>query len=379
MSIRVPIKRQVLEWAIGKTGMPISELSQLPDFKKITSWLDGSQQPTLRQAKALADKAHTLFPYLLLEQPIEEEVDLPDFRTVGSVGVKNPSADLKQVIEDCRGRLDWYVEYVQEFDIHQEETLPTYTLESNPEQAAREVRDRMGWEPGHYALGDKAVTQLSRFIENTGVLVMRSSVVRNNTHRPLDPEEFRGFTLVDRGFSLIFVNAKDTKSAQLFSLAHELGHVLLGEPGISGEEIDGAPDIERWCNRFAAEFLIPASYFRQMWREFPNEADAIATIVHRLGVSPAAAVWRGVDLGLINREDAHELIEECSYSGPIKKPDGGNGINNMRPRIGERFLSAAADAVGTDLLSLRDAMYYLGVNKEGAARSLLDSVRKAAA
>lgn len=379
MSIRVPIKRNVLEWAIEKTGLSISELSQLPDFKKITSWFDGSQQPTLRQVKALADKAHTLFPYLLLEQPIEEEVDLPDFRTVGSVGVKNPSADFKQVIKDCRGRLDWYVEYVQEFDIHQDKPLPTYTLESNPVQVAKEVRNQMGWEPGRYALGEKAVAQLSRLIENTGVLVMRSSVVGNNTHRPLDPEEFRGFTLVDRGISLIFVNTQDTKSAQLFSLAHELGHVLLGEPGVSGEEIDGAPDIERWCNRFAAEFLIPASYFRQMWEESPHETDAIATIAHRLGVSPAATVWRGVDLELISREDAHELIEACSYSGPIKKSDGGNGIYNMRPRIGERFLLAVADAVGTDLLSLRDAMYYLGAKKEESARSLLDTARKAAA
>ncbi|MDF5820680.1 ImmA/IrrE family metallo-endopeptidase [Corynebacterium felinum] len=353
----------------------------MPEFKRITSWLDGSQQPTLRQAEALAAKAGTLFPYLLLDEPIEEKVDLPDFRTVGSVGLKNPSSDLKQVIEDCRSRLDWYVEYAQEFDVQQDKPLPTYTLESNPEQAAKEVRNHLGWEPGHYALGEKAVAQLSRLIENTGVLVMRSSVVRNNTHRPLDPEEFRGFTLIDRGFSLIFVNAQDTKSAQLFSLAHELGHVLLGEPGVSGEEIDGAPDIERWCNRFAAEFLIPASYFKHVWKKFPHQhqKDAIATIAHRLGVSPAATVWRGVDLKLINREDAHELIEECSYFGPIKKTSGGNGINNIRPRIGERFLSAAADAVGTDLLPLRDAMYYLGVKKEESARSLLDSVRKAAA
>ena len=93
-------------------------------------------------------------------------------------------------------------------------------------------------------------------MEDDGILVSRNSVVGNSTARRLDVGEFRGFTIEDDGYVLVFVNTADAKTAQLFSLAHELGHEILGRTGISdhSEHVD----IERWCNRFAAAVIAPA-------------------------------------------------------------------------------------------------------------------------
>ena len=88
-------------------------------------------------------------------------------------------------------------------------------------------------------------------------------------------EEFRGFALTDQYAPLIFVNGKDAKAAQMFTLAHELAHIWLGESGLSGFErlIPGSTQVEEWCNRAASEFLLPSSELRNRWNQAENQQD----------------------------------------------------------------------------------------------------------
>ena len=144
----------------------------------------------------------------------------------------------------------------------------------------------------------EAVGELRRRIESLGIMAVINGVVGNNTHRKLDVEEFRGFALTDRHAPLIFVNGADAKSAQMFTLAHELAHVWLGPEGesISGFEgiFPGDSRIEKFCDQAAAEFLVPARELRERWRDVKNTRDPFEQIARQFKVSPIVAGRRAV-------------------------------------------------------------------------------------
>ena len=111
-------------------------------------------------------------------------------------------------------------------------------------------------------------------------MVMVSGVVGSNTRRKLDPQEFRGFALADRFAPLVFVNGSDTRAAQIFTLAHELAHIWIGESALDSVDLGARAtnDIERWCNRVAAEILVPLQEIRAEY----NPRVGISTELQRL-------------------------------------------------------------------------------------------------
>src|SRR5690606_22287392 len=114
------------------------------------------------------------------------------------------------------------------------------------------IRERLGlvddWAKSLTTWED-ALGKLRRACEDIGILVFSNSVVGNNNHRPLDPEEFRGFVLVDRIAPSVFLNDADSKSARMFTLAHELVHVWIGQDAIVNlvNFMPASNETERFC------------------------------------------------------------------------------------------------------------------------------------
>jgi Zn-dependent peptidase ImmA (M78 family) len=192
-----------------------------------------------------------------------------------------------------------------------------------------------------------------------------NGIVGNNTHRKLDVEEFRGFVLVDDYAPLVFVNGADAKAAQMFTLAHELAHVIFGSSAAFDlRQLTAATaPIEQACNRAAAEFLVPIELLRQRWRGVGNQANPFDSLAHQFKVSQLVAARRALDAQLITRDRFFAFYAEYLAHERKKTDDseGGNFYATQHQRVGSRMASAIVRAVREGKLLYADAYRLTGL------------------
>ena len=195
------------------------------------------------------------------------------------------------------------------------EFVGSFNVSTNYEDVADGMREALDLEPG-WASDSPTWGSALRFlrdrIDEAGVLVFINGIVGNNTHRRLDPNEFRGFALIDEYAPVIFVNNADFTSAQMFTLAHELAHIFVGEEGVSNFESMLPPDhaTENFCNSVAAEFLVPHADLGELWQTIADEAEPYRKIARQFKVSVIVAARRALDLGLIDRDQYLEFYSQ---------------------------------------------------------------------
>lgn len=225
---------------------------------------------------------------------------------------------------------------------------------------------------------DDALRLMFAHAEDMGVLIMRSGVVGNNTHRRLSVEEFRGFTLSDDYAPLIFINSADSKSAQMFTLAHELVHVWLGQSGVSNPIAltTGGAGIERFCNAVAAEILMPMSEVKGGWQNDKEPGEAITELTKRFKVSRLVATRRAHDAGFISRDEMREMYHaEEKRLNEIVHSAGGDFYRTQGSRLGRRFPTAIVESTLEGKTLYREAFQLLGVTKIETFRELARSLQ----
>lgn len=107
------INADMLSWARERAGLSIAMLAeklQQPE-DKVAAWEAGEARPTFRQAQQFAQQVHAPFGYLFLRQPPEDDLPIPDLRTVGDHAPRGISVDLKDVLRDVLRRQVWYRDY----------------------------------------------------------------------------------------------------------------------------------------------------------------------------------------------------------------------------------------------------------------------------
>lgn len=376
--MRVQLKPELLRWARERAGFDLAALAKR--FPQLPAWESGDARPTLKQLEKFAKATYAPIGFLFLAKPPVEHVPIPDFRTVGNRHVERPSPDLLNTLYICQQRQEWYRDFARS---EREDPLPfvgSVTLASNVETAATRIRTALGFDVEERREIPTWTDALRQFIgqaDALGVLVMVSGVVGNNNRRKLDPDEFRGFALADGLAPLVFINGADSKSAQMFTLAHELAHIWLGQSALSdvGPASSPSNDVEIWCNRVAAELLVPLAALRQEYHGRAALHDETTRLARHFKVSTLVVLRRIHDAGGLTREQfwqAHS--EESDRLAARGTGSGGDFYLTQAARVGKRFARALVRSTFEGQTSFTEAFRMLGLKKMSTFRDLGESV-----
>lgn len=377
---RVSVKPELLTWARERAGLDRPSLVRR--FPKLSEWEDGKLQPTLRQVEDFAHAVHVAIGYLFLPKPPDEPLPIPDFRTLANREVTRPGPNLVDTIYLCQQRQDWFRDYARVHALSPLTFINSVRVQDSPENVAEAMRQVLGLsiaERQKLSTWADALRQLLMKVEDAGILMMASSIVGSNSHRKLDVEEFRGFALADDLAPLIFINSSDSKAAQMFTIAHELAHLWLGESGISDPDMRQpvGRGIEHWCNAVAAELLVPLKLFWEEHQQDTSIEDEIQRLARIFKVSTLVILRRLFDAKIIDQPAFWKAYQE--ELNRILKLDkvatgGGNFYSTLGVRTGKRFARAVISSTLEGQTLFLDAFRLLGVRKKStfdeAARGL---------
>ncbi|OED38232.1 hypothetical protein AB833_20485 [Chromatiales bacterium (ex Bugula neritina AB1)] len=300
----------------------------------------------------------------------ESEVKTARFRSLEN---QKPllSRKLRIIIENVERYRDVYLtlrEYINE------EPMPFIPrqMPSDPESAADIARDWLG-----ISLDNSfAATRVA--LEAAGALVIRSNGYHGRWQVPKD-EDVLGFSLYFDVCPVIFVRKQEAESRQLFTLAHELGHLLLHRTHF----IDGRKEFyakskhEAEANRFAGLFLVPDEALRQIVdKDKPSSvlafADWLRPQTKLLGVSTETILRRLRDAERITNREYNDYRQWRSEQIQAQSEGGSRIYRHREPRhiFGDHFVSAVIQAFRESRISLVQASQYLDNLKAEDVRKL---------
>ncbi|MCF1470392.1 ImmA/IrrE family metallo-endopeptidase [Agrobacterium vitis] len=381
------INPAMMVWAAARSNVSADAISRKLkiDINKVESWLNGTEQPSFAQAQKLAKCLHIPFGFLYLKKPPIEGLPIPDLRTVGSDPATSLDHNFHDLLKDVMFKRDWYRDFCIEIDGDELPFVGSFNLKSPPEDVAHDIK-RVLFRETEFDLKSASnwesyLSILMKKSEDAGIWVMRNGVVGSNTSRVLSVSQFRGFTISDKIVPLIFINGADAKAAQIFTLAHELAHVWLGESGISNVHIGETNygtyrALEQKCNQIAAEFLVPTNTINERWQKTHSSEVNIDLQARYFKVSRIVIARRAYDLGIISENEYKRYYALEIKKWNLDEGSGGDFYRTLPVRNGGRFTHSVVNEAVSGRLLLRQAAALL--NTQPASIIKFHSRRQAA-
>ena len=369
----VKVNPSLLHWARERSGRSANYLQKY--FPRLQSWERGESRPSLKRLEAFAKATYTPIGYFFLQEPPGESLPIDDLRTVGDRSVSAPSPHLLDTIYLCQQRQHWYLNEVQSVGDEPLGFVGSLDTTEDIISSAGRMRDELGFsveQRKDLPTWVEALRQFIEQVEDLGILVMISGVVGNSNTRKLDVNEFRGFALTDRTAPVVFINGSDSKAAQMFTLAHEIAHIWLGQSGVSNLPMMATArhTVEDWCNSAAAELLVPSDMILSEYDRSSDLSSEINRLAKIFKVSTLVVLRRIRDTGRLDRDQFQKAYhEEVSRLNKLKS-SGGNFYPTIAARASKRFVRTLIASTMEGRTTMIESMRLLHIRNASTIRKI---------
>lgn len=351
-------------WCIRDRGITVGELAAELKIneEKLNAVLEGEAQLSLGQLKSLAKYFNRGMLFFVADGEVNEtKLRTSGFRTLTN---EYPHLDphIKALMERVERQRQIFLNLREE--LGEDDIIvfrPPAVPKDHPKVAANIIRNWLA--PN----GDRSFDSYRRALDSKGVLVFRSNGYIGDWRVPKESEVV-GFSIYHKQFPVIFVRKQDAKQRELFTLAHELGHLVLHGAGSVDNEANlyAYRGKEKEVNTFAGNLLVPDEVLNRIRdREKPTSANQFETWLRhdaqQCGVSVEVVLRRLLDSNFVNRNEYQAYRE---WKGQQTRPEGGRGARSYRYRepvhvFGRPFVGTVLGALGSKQITIVKASRYL--------------------
>jgi Zn-dependent peptidase ImmA (M78 family)/transcriptional regulator with XRE-family HTH domain len=363
----------ILKWARERSGYSLEQAAELIDKKPETvlEWEGGTGAPTYVQLEKLAYKIYKRpLALFFFPEPPEEPGPAQEFRTLPDFEIDDLQPDTRLKVRQALALQISLSELAN--GANPSERVITRDMEIDPERspaiAAQEVREYLQVSPAgqtSWKTMDEALKTWRSAVEDGGVFVFKDTFKQR---------EVSGFSLLDDEFPLIYVNNSTSKSRQIFTILHELAHLLVNTGGMTLRDdsfIGALPGndrrIEVFCNAFAAHVLVPQSDFKK--QDLTTEDDNILQLARRYKVSREVILRRLLEMDLVSQKTYAKKVARWAQDYFANAPDdgGGNYYLNQAAYLSDRYMEMAFGRYYQGRLSLEELAGYLNIRASNVA------------
>jgi len=369
MNNSIPINPAILLWARETAGLTVAQVAAKLHSKSITaetvvSWESGKLSPSYIQLEKLAYQVYKrpLALFFFPEPPVEV-TPTQAFRTLPQHEIERLSPRMRFLLRHAKSMQLNLTELYNGDNpapnqIIRDLKFTTAVPITEMTKAVRkylnvDLSQQMQWESAQLAFKSWRTA-----FEACGVFVFKEA---------FKDDVFSGFCLYDDRFPLIYVNNSKPETRQVFTLFHELFHLLSGTGGVDKTLEDyirflegDNKSIEVSCNRFAGAFLVPDDDFDQRIKNLAINENTVKELAHCYSVSREAVLRKFYDRKLISQQFYEQKVEEWKKER-IKSGKGGDYYRNQGAYLGESYIKLVFSRLYQNRISIEQVAAYLGV------------------
>ncbi|MEQ9619986.1 MAG: ImmA/IrrE family metallo-endopeptidase [Deltaproteobacteria bacterium] len=340
MPERMPITPSVLKWARERAGYTVDDLSK--HFKLYSDWEVGNSFPTYSQLESLSDKFKCPMAVFFFPEPPEIEPLEKSFRTLPDIEFEYMPRSVRMLLRKAKAMQlnlmelndndnpsEKYIIRNIHLDLNRPISELTYEVRS---YLSVTLNDQISWSGV-----DEAFEKWRNVITDHGVYVFKDAFKDSG---------FSGFCLYHAEFPIIYINNTNSKSRQIFTLIHELTHLLLHTSGIDKIRDDyiynlqkDAKRIEIFCNEFTAAFLVPDSDFLESIQDLEIDERSIYKLAQRYNVSREVILRKFLSKDAITKEYYEQKSDEWAKQAKGRGGDGGDYYFTQIAYLGPHYIN----------------------------------------